>query len=330
MRVLYIHGTKSRVRYRREVLRELLEKDGRFDVESVETPFDKKEPDALCDRLERGDYDIVLSSNPWWLGETNGRVVADMASRPEKLVVYDLSDNWSPDELSVRLMRMSDMVGVSARYLAELAKENCPTTGFYPNGVRSSSIERDDSFTTAARYVYAGQLRKLDLSALDRLLTLDPAGEVDVYAVDYDSVADVVMDLVPERVHILEPVTHKDLQGRLHAYRYGLALFKAAETTVRGMLPDKYFDYCQAGIPTVYSNCTELAHEDFKRTAFDVNADGFSLGSIAPAAEDFQAVVEKYDMRKSLLRFIDDMAALYARADRPKAFEKTWRAPWEE
>ena len=328
VKLLYIHEMSDHVAYRREILQELLENDGRFEVENIDRPTSYEDLNTVYDRLETGDYDILLSSDPFWIRETNGRAVAGVASQPQKLVVYDLSDNWVRKDLSLRLMRLSDMVGTSSRYLENLAKENCPTVKLYPNGIRATSIEKDESFTTTARYVYSGQIRKLNLVALDRLLALDPEGEVDIYAIDKER-ADAVEGYVSPRVHILEPIPYESLMGRLHAYKYGLVLFPVAGATKYGMLPDKYFDYCQAGIPTIYSNCNELAHKDFQKTAFDIYSDNFSLEKINPTQEDFQEVISSYNMRKSLSAFIEDMIALYNNPQRPPALEKTWKPYWE-
>ncbi len=330
MRVLYIHDTTSKVRYRREVLRELLEADRRFLVENVCNPSTYEEMEGLYTKLESDAYDIVLASNPFWLDGTNGRAVAGIASKPGRLMAYDLSDNWEAGENSVRLMRLSDFVGASSRYLEGLARMHCPNVGLYPNGVRCKSVVPDNSFTTTSRYVYSGQLRKLDLEALDRLMAIDPDGEADIYAIDHEENGEAYRELMGERCHVMPAIPYDMLMARLHAYRYGLAFFIPVSQTMQGMLPDKYFDYCQAGIPTLFSNCGELAHEDFRKTAFDINACGFSLDGVAPAGEDFKAVCDAYNMERSLKRFINDMALVYADKDRKRAVEKTWTVPWEE
>lgn len=329
-RVMYIHDTTSSNRYRREVLRKLLGEDGRFELTSISTPTSIDEGERIFDTIEAGGWDILLASDPHWVDDLNSRAVASVAMWPGKLMVYDLSDNWQDGGKSERLMELSDMVGCSARYLYQEAKKHCPTVGFYPNGKRASSITADTSFSTDAKYVYCGQLRKLDLTAIDMLLSMDEDAKVDVYANDYAIRGEEYKKQVDtDRVRILEKIHYKTLLSRLPSYKVGLCTFVEDVATVNGMLPDKLFDYCLAELPVIYGNCNELSHSDFRSVAFDIYGETFSLEQVKALRTDFAVVCRQYDMSESLKRFIDDMHALWLNEGRPKAMDKKWHAPWD-
>jgi hypothetical protein len=332
---------RSEVKYRREILRNILTSDPRTRVqlECINTPVTNntilgdQQRNLICDRLAKGDWDILLTSSPDWLGSVNGRPVAELARLKNKFIVYDLSDNWENSDLSIKLMRMSNFVGTSSRYLAELAEKNCPRVGFYPNGVRLLSTveknEESDDFKTDAKYVYCGRLAKLDLFALDKLLALDPQEKVDIYGVDYPILGELYRKYINSRVRIFDRISYEQLQKRLGLYQIGLVFFCNYEKTRYGMLPDKYFDYCYAGLPTIYTNCTELEHDDFKKTAFNLNDSSFKLNQIKVEPEELKTVCNQYNMRNSLKKFVNDMISFYYDENKAEPLDRTWTPPWK-
>lgn len=199
----------------------------------------------------------------------------------------------------------------------------------YPNGIRSE--DSSFSFTKNAKNgkaIYAGNIYKFNYLAHDRFCVKTRI-KSDLFFTSIQDFNESNYSIDRRFTSIHKALSYKDLKNILSSYSYGLILIE--EIRKNGMLPDKFFDYCQAHIPTIYCNCNELKNNpDFQKVAFDLYDRDFNIGKIHPSDKDYEEICTKYDMRKNLARFIDDVYNIYTsgKENWPKPKDRVWKSPY--
>lgn len=298
LKVLHIADKKS-YRYRRVLLGELLEKDDRFSYISYEdniTDFN-----SFYEAVKNENIDVVIVSSPKHVSLVSATKLCENFN-----VVFDYSDNWMWVPHTRAFIKKSKFIGTSSLGLKNKAEsvstKNIPIN-YYPNGCYMDYAYNGKSIYNN-KYIYAGQIYKLDIEYLNEILKRDNA-HLDIYNLYNKSTYDISKVLDEDHITIYDELNRENLLKKMEEYEGCIIAFQDIPACTLGMLPLKFFDCMMLHKPVYFHNCGELENKDFSKVAF--NLQNYELGSQRPKDSDYEEIITKYQMEKSLKNFIDDI-----------------------
>jgi glycosyltransferase involved in cell wall biosynthesis len=192
-----------------------------------------------------------------------------------KLIFYDFNDHplqfagvpsWAPRYWRATLDQVDSLFVVSEYYRRALAEETPKPLYLLGNGVEMAhlSAPRPEPADLAAlprpRIGYLGLLSHfLDFETLEALRRARGTGTVVLIGPETDATRGALADFGRrEGVAILGPKPYEQVPAYLQALDVGVIPFRANLSYVRGMNPNKIYQYLAAGIPAVTTPLLDL------------------------------------------------------------------------
>jgi glycosyltransferase involved in cell wall biosynthesis len=225
---------------------------------------------ALRARLESlgvEDAPVLLVSNIYCPGA--------LSRLPRKLVFYDFNDSpfqfagvpaWAKDYWRRTLNEVDALFVVSEYYRRQLAAETAKPLIPLGNGVELAHFEAPRPVPAALERLprplvgYVGLLSHfLDFAILEALRRARRGGTLVLIGPGTPATADALRDLGGrEGVALLGPRPYEEIPAWMQALDVGVIPFRAQDPFVRGINPNKIYQYLAAGLPVVTTPVLDL------------------------------------------------------------------------
>lgn len=186
-------------------------------------------------------------------------------------MIYDKTDKWEAikpftEKLDKLCLEYADVITYSAK---GLKPEGYEYKSYYvPNGNKFYNLPLIEKYNTPTA-IYAGNnIEKFNGQVLYMLAELYPEWNFIVY-VTHDEKSEH-FKLKPPNVEFRSPIPQEELIQEIAKCHVGLLLFYN-DKWERGMLPLKFFNYINVGIPTLYTSVLEQNLEDYGDVAFSLS-----------------------------------------------------------
>jgi teichuronic acid biosynthesis glycosyltransferase TuaH len=200
---------------------------------------------------------------------------AALSRLPKKLLFYDFNDSpfqfsrvpaWARDYWRRTLPQVDAFFVVSEYYRRQLREQTDRPLIVIGNGVEMAHFERprpvppELADCQRPRIGYVGLLsRFLDFETLEALRRARRGGTLVLIGPGSPDTSRAVADLAGrEGVRVLGPKPYSDLPAYVQALDVGVIPFRAGDPFVRGINPNKIYQYLAAGLPVVTTPVLDL------------------------------------------------------------------------
>lgn len=209
--------------------------------------------------------------------------------------------------------------GIRQEYLREFGTREI---GIWPNAPRPITLESPRAVSTPVRLVHHGLgTRPRQLERMVRTLQdLGDGYELHFYLVNLDPQYRVELETLASKDALFfhEPVATSDLSTELSQYDIGIFLHEPKSVNAKYMLPNKFFEFVNAGLAVATGPAVEMAAISTKQD-FGIVADDFEPSSLASklrnlpneeirskklAARAYAGTLEKMYKHESFLSFL--------------------------
>lgn len=271
-------------------------------------------------RLGVGKNPVVMASNIYAAGA--------LSRLPKKLLFYDFNDHplqfsgspaWAEGYFR-RTLALADFIFVvSDHYRRLLAAQTTKPLVPLGNGVEVAHFERPQpvppelAALPRPRIGYVGFASHfLDFEVLEALRQARRGGTLVIVGPGSPATAGALQELAArEGVAVLGPRPYEELPGWMQALDVGVIPFRANDPYVRGINPNKVYQYLAAGLPVVTTPVLDLPSQP-PCLQFASNPAGFAVAvrralDERPAAESCRALARPHDWDALAQRMVTEI-----------------------